>query len=107
MLEHIINTFSLTAHDAAWPTLPVQHHQGPPRGRWLVRPYSRSKYRPHTAQSGSREALRRARQIAKGMLQVSPEAAQKEAQEGRQVKPRRSGGRYASLWDGATTYVTR
>jgi hypothetical protein len=106
MLEHIINALGLTESDQrAWAAPHIEHHQGPPRGRWLVRPYSRSKYRPHTAQAGSREALRRTRQIAKGMLQVSPEAPQKAAQEGRQVKPHRSGGRYASYWDGATTYA--
>jgi hypothetical protein len=105
MLEHIINALGLTESDhPAWAAPHIEYHQGPPRGRWPVRPYSRSKYRPHAAQAGSREALRRTRQIAKGMLQVSPQA-QHRGIEGRPVKPHRSGGRYASHWDGATTYA--
>lgn len=62
---------------------------GKPRGRHPIRPYSRSKYRPH---SGPAESDRRARQIAQGMLQVSAEHVPVQHPEGRQVKPHRSGG---------------
>lgn len=69
-----------------------QHIEPRRRGFRSFRPYSRSKYRPHTAKAGSREAARRRRQIEKGMLQVSEPWERKDV--GRRVKPHRSGGGY-------------
>lgn len=90
MLEHILNAIGLTEQDrSTWDAPHIEHHQGPPRGRWPIRPYSRSKYRPH---SGSGETQRRLRQIARGMLQVSTETAQKGNQDAdRQVNQNRRG----------------